>query len=436
MINLKEVMKKQPIVNLGMIGHVSNGKSSVTKCLTGIATQKFSDEQKHNVTIKLGYANCKIYKCPDCPQPECYKSTGLDIDKMMCSECDIEMELINHLSICDVPGHNQFMKAMMNGTNVMDYTILIESVRNTEIPAPQSKEHLLCTGISKIPNIATCVNKLDLVKKEEAKTYISTLKEELSKTPAEKSQVIPISASIGLNIDALLHLLSEIQPINKKYDEDATMFIVRSFNVNKCGSKISDLTGGVIGGSIISGSLKLNDEIIIKPGYVTENTDGKSRFKYTPIYSNVQQINSEKTKLESAISGGLIGVKLDIDPGLTTEDGLIGCILQDKKLDESLHENDKYHVFEELELEFEKMRDIDDLTEMNDEVVISVNSCSCPGLYTKTENSNVIKIILTEKPVCVKIGDYCTISNLYSNKTMRIMGRGRIITGTKSLLVE
>ena len=434
MINLKEVMKKQPIVNIGMIGHVSNGKSSVTKCITGIATQKYSDEKKHNITIKLGYANCKIYKCPECPEPECYKSTGLDLDKMVCKDCDVEMELINHLSICDVPGHNQFMKAMMNGTNVMDYTILIESVRNTEIPAPQTKEHLLCTTISQIPNVAICVNKLDLVKKEEAKKYISKLKTELIDTPAENSTVIPISASIGLNIDALLHVLSEIKPLNKKYDKLATMFIVRSFNINKCGSKISDLTGGIIGGSIISGTLKVDDEVIIKPGYVKKNDSG-SRFKYNPIISKVQQINSEKTKLESAISGGLIGVKLDIDPGLTTEDGLIGCILQNKLLDDN-SSDEKYKVFEDLELEFEKFRDFDDITEINDTVLVNVNSCSCSGKYIKTDDPSKIKIELIDNPVCVKIGDYCTISNLYSKDTIRIMGRGKIISGTESLQIE
>ena len=322
-MDMQSIMKNQPIVNIGIIGHVSNGKSSVTKCLTGIATQKHSDEKKRNIPIKLGYANAKIYKCSTCIEPLCYKSTSMDY--CVCEHCNIDMELVNHISICDVPGHNLFMSAMMNGTNVMDYTVLIESITNTDIPAIQTKEHLLCTDISKIPNIATCVNKLDLIKKEDACVYISKLKKQLIGTQAEKSPIIPISASLELNIDVLTQILANIKPNNINLSDDVNMLIIRSFNINKCGANINNLKGGVIGGSIIRGMLKMNDTIIIKPGYVVKNNI--TRFKYMPLTSRILSINSEKTILKSAISGGLIGVMLDIDPGLTCDDGIVGSML-------------------------------------------------------------------------------------------------------------
>jgi translation initiation factor 2 subunit 3 len=422
---LDKIIKKQPIVNIGIIGHVSNGKSSVTKCLTGIATQKHSDEKKRNITIKLGYANARIFKCPTCEEPSCFQSTGEDIDILKCKHCSGDMELVNHISICDVPGHNLFMTAMMNGTSVMDYTILIESVMNTEVPAPQTKEHLLCTNISGIPNIANCINKLDLVKKIDAQNFISKLKKELIGTQAENSPIIPVSASLDINIDVITQILSKIKPQNKCYEDKAIMYIVRSFNVNKCGAPINKLIGGIIGGTIIKGTLNLNDEIIIKPGYITKNDSGKTKFKYCPLKSKISTINSEKTKLDSAISGGLIGVGLDIDPGLTGNDGLVGSILLDSSY------NELYKVYEELELEFEQLRK-DCKKEISDSILINVNSCNCQAKVISHEK-NIIKIELLNKPACLKINDYCTISN-YQNDIITIMGRGKMLRGKESII--
>ena len=423
-MNLDKIIRKQPIVNIGIIGHVSNGKSSVTKCLTGIATQKHSDEKKRNITIKLGYANAKIFKCPECEEPSCYQSTGEDTEVLKCKHCSEDMELVNHISICDVPGHNLFMTAMMNGTSVMDYTILIESVMNMEVPAPQTKEHLLCTNISGIPNIATCINKLDLVKRGDAKNFISKLKKELIGTQAEESPIIPMSASLDINIDALTQILSQIKPVNKQYEDKAMMYIIRSFNVNKCGASINKLIGGVIGGTIIKGTLNLNDEIIIKPGYIKKNETGETKFKYCPLKSRICTINSEKTKLESAISGGLIGVGLDIDPGLSANDGLVGSILLESSYDDNL-----YKVYEELELEFEKFRE-DENENISESILINVNSCNCQA-KVKSHNNNIIKVELINKPACLKIGDFCTISN-YQNDILKIMGRGKMLGGKES----
>ncbi len=430
-MDLKNIIKNQPIINLGIIGHVSNGKSSITKCITGIATQKHSDEKKRNITIKLGYANAKIFKCNNCTEPECYKSSGDENITLKCEYCNNEMELINHISICDVPGHNLFMSAMMNGTNVMDYTILIESVMNSDIPAPQTTEHLLCTNIAKIPNIATCINKLDLVKKSDAKIFISKLKKELIDTCAENSPIIPVSASIGINIDALVQILGKLEPPNKNYEDKAIMLIIRSFNINKCGLDINKLKGGVVGGSIINGTLKLNDEIIIKPGYISKNTDlnNETRFKYHSIKSNVKSINSEKTALEFAVSGGLIGVQLDIDPALTADDGLVGSILLEKSYDDK----NIYKVYENLEMEFENFREEINLN-LDDNLLINVNSSNCQAKLIEI-NNNIIKIELINKPVCVKINDFCTISN-YDNSSIKILGRGKIIGGKESLCIN
>jgi translation initiation factor 2 subunit 3 len=71
-----EIIARQATINIGTIGHVAHGKSTVVKAISEVHTIRFKTEQERNITIKLGYANAKIYKCdsPECPRPTCYKS--------------------------------------------------------------------------------------------------------------------------------------------------------------------------------------------------------------------------------------------------------------------------------------------------------------------------------------------------------------------------
>jgi translation initiation factor 2 subunit 3 len=70
-----EVISRQATINIGTIGHVAHGKSTVVKAISGVQTVRFKNELERNITIKLGYANAKIYKCEDerCPRPMAYK---------------------------------------------------------------------------------------------------------------------------------------------------------------------------------------------------------------------------------------------------------------------------------------------------------------------------------------------------------------------------
>ena len=69
-----QVISRQATINIGTIGHVAHGKSTVVKAISGVETVRFRQEKVRNITIRLGYANAKIYKCPSCPAPDCYKS--------------------------------------------------------------------------------------------------------------------------------------------------------------------------------------------------------------------------------------------------------------------------------------------------------------------------------------------------------------------------
>lgn len=71
-----EIIARQATINIGTIGHVAHGKSTVVKAISEVHTIRFKNEQERNITIKLGYANAKIYKCDnaECPRPTCFKS--------------------------------------------------------------------------------------------------------------------------------------------------------------------------------------------------------------------------------------------------------------------------------------------------------------------------------------------------------------------------
>ena len=98
-----EIIARQATINIGTIGHVAHGKSTVVKAISGVQTVRFKNELERNITIKLGYANAKIYRCDDesCPRPTCYKS--FKSDKEVDPPCEREgctgrYRLLRHVS--------------------------------------------------------------------------------------------------------------------------------------------------------------------------------------------------------------------------------------------------------------------------------------------------------------------------------------------------
>lgn len=98
-----EIIARQATINIGTIGHVAHGKSTVVKAISGVQTVRFKNELIRNITIKLGYANAKIYKCDssDCPRPTCYRSykSEKEVDPPCEREgCSGTYRLLRHVS--------------------------------------------------------------------------------------------------------------------------------------------------------------------------------------------------------------------------------------------------------------------------------------------------------------------------------------------------
>ncbi|PWA78680.1 eukaryotic translation initiation factor 2 subunit gamma [Artemisia annua] len=317
--------------DLSTIGHVAHGKSTVVKAISGVQTVRFKNELERNITIKLGYANAKIYKCEDerCPPPLCYKAYGSEKeDNPFCDVPGFEkskMRLIRHVSFVDCPGHDILMATMLTGAAIMDGALLLISASET-CPQPQTLEHLAAIELMRLRHIIVVQNKIDLVQENVAVRQHKAIQELIEGTVAEGAPVVPVSAQLKLNIDVLIEYIVKKIPVPvRNFTSPPQMILIRSFDVNKPGCEAADLKGGVAGGSILKGVLRLYQTVEIRPGIVFKEKNGD--IKCRPIYTSIVSLCAEKNELEFAVPGGLIGVGTTMDPTLTKSDKLVGHVL-------------------------------------------------------------------------------------------------------------
>ncbi|MDR0797524.1 MAG: translation initiation factor IF-2 subunit gamma [Nitrososphaerota archaeon] len=310
-------MPRQPEVNIGTIGHVDHGKTTLVQALTGMWASRHSEELKRGITIKLGYADMPIYECPKCPSPKNYTI------KPTCENCKSKTEFIRGISFVDAPGHEALMATMLSGAAIMDGAIIVIAADET-CPQPQTREHLAAAEVSGIKNIIIVQNKIDIVDRTRAKKSYDEIKAFVKGTVAENAPIIPLSAQRNINIDVLLEAIQEIIPTPKRDPElQPLMFIVRSFDTNKPGATIEELAGGIIGGTIVQGKFKVGEEIEIRPGIPI---DREGRISYNPLISEIVSLHSGNKKVKESTCGGLVGVGTLLDPAYSKADGLTGSI--------------------------------------------------------------------------------------------------------------
>lgn len=241
----------------GTIGHVAHGKSTVVKAISGVQTVRFKNELERNITIKLGYANAKIYACkdPKCPRPARYIAYGSSKEDN--PKCHVpgfeeaEMELLRHVSFVDCPGHDILMATMLNGAAVMDGALLLIAA-NEPCPQPQTSEHLAAVEIMRLQHIIILQNKVDLVTEATALNQHEAITRFIQGTIAENAPIVPISAQLKYNIDAVCEYVVKKIPVPvRDFVSPPQMIVIRSFDVNKPGSEVEELKGGVAGGSIL-----------------------------------------------------------------------------------------------------------------------------------------------------------------------------------------
>jgi len=431
-----EVISRQATINIGTIGHVAHGKSTVVKAISGVQTVRFKNELERNITIKLGYANAKIFQCDNakCPRPSCFISASSHKeDKWPCarSNCTGKFSLIRHVSFVDCPGHDILMATMLNGAAVMDAALLLIAANET-CPQPQTSEHLAAIEIMKLKHILILQNKIDLCRESQLKEQYDQIIKFIQGTVAEGAPVIPISAQLKLNIDVVCEYIFKKIPIPQRdFKLEPRLIVIRSFDVNKPGCEVDDLKGGVAGGSILRGVLKVGQEIEVRPGIMSRDAE-TGRVMCKPIRSRIISLFTETNELQFAVPGGLIGVGTKIDPTLCRADRMVGQVLGAVG---SLPE-----IYTELEISYFLLRrllgvrtegdkkgaKVQKLTK-NEMLMVNIGSLSTGGRVMAVK-ADLAKILLTQ-PVCTEEGEKIALSRRI-DKHWRLIGWGQIRRGS------
>lgn len=312
----KRQLPGQPEVNIGLVGHVDHGKTTLTQALSGTWTDTHSEERKRGISIKLGYADTAFYRTK--------KGEAYAMGKRPDGKEDDAKELLRAVSFVDAPGHETLMAVMISGSSIMDGALLLVAA-NEKCPQPQTREHLMALEIAGIENIVVVQNKIDLVSRERAIESHGEIKSFLEGTIAENAPIIPVSAHHDVNLDILIDAIENIIPTpDLREKENGLMYVARSFDINRPGTRPSKLRGGIIGGSVVSGNFSEGDEIVIAPG--RKITDG-NKSRWEPIETKISSVQAGGLDLESVHAGGLCGIATPLDPFHTKSDNLSGQVM-------------------------------------------------------------------------------------------------------------
>ncbi len=402
-------LPKQPEINVGTIGHVDHGKTTLVQAMTGVWASRHSEELKRGITIKLGYADLPIYKCPKCETAKGYTT------KPVCPNCGSKAAFVRAISFVDAPGHEALMATMLSGAAIMDGAILVIAA-DEPCPQPQTREHLAAADVVGVKNIIVVQNKIDIVDEKRAYKNYEEIKRFVRGTVAEGAPIVPVSAQRGVNMDILLQIIAETIPSPSRDEtKSPLMYVVRSFDINKPGTQIEKLEGGIVGGTIVQGRFSVGDEVELRPGLLTER---EGRNTYQPLLSEIVSLQAGGRSVKDAHSGGLVGVGTLLDPSSSKADGLIGNMAgKSGMLPPVLSElNMETYVLEQA-VGTKDLTKIDEVT-MNETLLMHVGAAITTGKVSSMKKG-IVTVKLT-RPVCAQAGSRVALSR-------KIAGRWRLI---------
>ncbi len=362
----------QAEVNIGTLGHVDHGKTTLIKAISGEWVDRHSEELKRGISIRIGYVDVNIYKC------------GSEYKTKKESGC----EFVRRVSFVDAPGHESLMASAISASSIMDGVLFIIAA-NEKCPQPQTLEHLMILEAMGIKNAIIVQTKIDLVSKERAKEHMKEIKEFVNGTILENAPIIPVVATTGVNVNYLLEAIEKYIPTPKRDpSKDPRFYVSRSFDVNKPGTSIDKLVGGVLGGSLAQGEIKVGDELELKPGI-----NGK------PLKIKVVSLMAGKDRVEKARPGGLLAIGTELDPSLTKGDALMGNLVGKNLPDVIDTINVEYHLLERAKEE--KIR-------QGEPLILGIQTSPNVGVVLKIKDNKLT--IKLKRPVCVDKGTKIAIN--------------------------
>lgn len=390
-----------PELNVGVVGHIDHGKTTLLAKLTGKFPDTHSEELKRGITIKLGYADMTVYK-----EGNNYnnKEKGTPM---------------RYISFIDAPGHEMLMATMLSGAAIIDAAILV--IAANEGIKPQTREHFIALQAKKIKEIIIVQNKIDLVSREEALKNYKEIKNFVKGTIAENAPIIPVSAQQEINLDMLIEELAKLEIPKRDTSSEPIFLVARSFDINKPGTEISKLHGGILGGILKKGKLHVGDEIEIKPGLMIRKANQQT---YQTLTTKILSLHKGNHSVEEVLPGVSIAIETELDPFLTKADSLSGCIvgLKNSLPEISYKTKIKTQLFKEV-LGISEHKEVAPL-KTKEMLMLSVNTTITVGTIEKI-NKDEIELFLNIPIVLLKGSNVGIARNIANH--WRLIGFGEIV---------
>ena len=397
------------MINVGTVGHVDHGKSTLVQALSGKWPDTHSEEVKRGITIKLGYADVSIRKCESCGKLTTHEK---------CGACGGASKEIRKISLVDSPGHETLMATVIAASAIMDGALFVIAA-NEKCPQPQTQEHLMVLEGAGIRNVVIAQNKVDLVTPQQAREHYKQSRAFLADSPFPNAPIIPTAANAGVNIDALLQAIEDSIPTPERdRSADPRFFVARSFDVNKPGADWSKLSGGVVGGSLSRGVLREGDEVQIIPGALKQSAKGKE--SYEPLATRIVSLHCGGSRATEAAPGGLVGVSTELDSALTKADSLVGCMLG-KNLPAAVTS---------LTLEYSVLKRVLEAFSpsfvQNEPLVLGIGTAATLGFVEQAKTKKGTLTLTLKKPVCAERGARAAVMRRSGNR-WRLYATAKIV---------
>jgi selenocysteine-specific elongation factor len=220
---------------LGTAGHIDHGKSSLVKALTGTDPDRLKEEKERGITLDLGFAS-------------------------------LDLPGGNRLGIVDVPGHEGLIKNMLAGVGGIDIVMLV--IAADEGIMPQTREHLAICDLLQVKKGIIALTKTDMVEKDWLGLVTDEVRDFVKGTFLEKSLIVPVSSKTGENLPLLVSKLAELsgEVSPKSSNGILRLPIDRVFTMKGFGT--------VITGTLLSGTISVEQEVEILPKKITTKIRG------------------------------------------------------------------------------------------------------------------------------------------------------------------
>ncbi|CAL6085317.1 Translation_initiation factor 2 gamma subunit [Hexamita inflata] len=416
----QDVISRQATINIGLIGQVTHGTSTLFRALTSFTKYYYY----YNMNIK-------IFECnnSECTSQQHYFTQQSDTyDKVPCPMCEYPSTLIRHISIIECNRYDVDLMTTLVASDQLDAIILVVAA-DQSCPQSQAAEYFKTIRFSQtqIP-IIVAQNKIDIVDETQARFNYSQIQSFLGTyLQNNETPIIPVSAAFNLNIEYIINEIVKIPVPKRKLDKPPRVVCIRSFDFNKQYINIDQMKGGIIGGTLLEGILKVGDIIEIRPGIIEKRTD--KTYKCYPLTTQIISLKAENNDLRYALPGGLIAIGTLLDPSLTRSDKLIGQMIgyPGTLPDIMINFKIKFCLIikkDQVQPDLSEEQYINQSTKIGTELLVTVNNNNISAKITSDNktvagNSKVIEL-QASRPVCIPDGVSMVISQKEGDKWTRI----------------